>query len=414
MIRLLLSCLFFSGLFGQRIFEEFEKDRNNKYHYKETYRFDSVTDDGSYTLSIENVEGDIIVTGHQGSGVEMTITHKIRAITEKRAKRMVEQNKIAVYQNEDKHLIQIKSDEKLRYRQDVSTEFKLNLPINIHLNLETTGGDINVQYNQGESILKTSGGDIELKNLSGRIEAKTSGGDIESTNLEGLIRVHTSGGDIEIKHSDGQFNASTSGGDMEFLHLTGNVEAHTSGGSITLENIEGESISAKTAGGDINVEDVTANIEGKTSGGEINLENVNGNVNVSTSGGDIEIDELAGSLICYTSGGEIEGDDIIGTVDASTSAGDIELRLSYETDIKDYGVSLKTNAGDIMIQIPSGLPVNVDAEIYGSNSSQDLNSDIPLDVKTKDNRVIGSGSVKGGTIPMKLMASFGNITIELE
>ncbi len=414
MIRLLLSCLFFSGLFGQRIFEEFEKDRNNKYHYKETYRFDSVTDDGSYTLSIENVEGDIIVTGHQGSGVEMTITHKIRAITEKRAKRMVEQNKIAVYQNEDKHLIQIKSDEKLRYRRDVSTEFKLNLPINIHLNLETTGGDINVQYNQGESILKTSGGDIELKNLSGRIEAKTSGGDIESTNLEGLIRVHTSGGDIEIKHSDGQFNASTSGGDMEFLHLTGNVEAHTSGGSITLENIEGESISAKTAGGDINVEDVTANIEGKTSGGEINLENVNGNVNVSTSGGDIEIDELAGSLSCYTSGGEIEGDDIIGTVDASTSAGDIELRLSYETDIKDYGVNLKTNAGDIMIQIPSGLPVNVDAEIYGSNSSQDLNSDIPLDVKTKDNRVIGSGSVKGGTIPMKLMASFGNITIELE
>ena len=76
---------FTSILFGQKPAEVFEKDQDNKYHYRETYRFDSVPDIGNYTISILNVEGEIFVKGHSGSGAELMILRNIKSITEKKS-----------------------------------------------------------------------------------------------------------------------------------------------------------------------------------------------------------------------------------------------------------------------------------------------------------------------------------------
>ena len=213
-------------------------------------------------------------------------------------------------------------------------------------------------------------------------------------------------------NSDGKFNASTSGGDIEFLRLTGNINAQTSGGSITLKNIESESVECRTSGGDIRAEDISANLTARISGGQINLESIKGHVDVTTSGGDIDAEQITGSLTCHTSGGDIEGNGIIGSVDASTTAGDIELEISYDSSIKEYSFNLETQSGDIFIRVPTGLPVNVDAEIFGTGTVQDLNSDIPLSISSTKNRVIGVGQIQNGTIPLRLRATFGAITIE--
>ena len=414
MIRFMIFCQLTSFIFGQKIFEEFEKDRNNKYHYKETYRFDTVPDDGSYTILLESVEGDIRVRAHADTGAEITITRKIRASTEKKAKRSVKNEKILVFHMEVDQLIQIRPEKKTHYKRNMKTDYELKLPMNINLNLETIGGDIDVTDIRGEAILKTSGGDLDLENMMGRIEAHTSGGDIDVSRVEGLIRVHTSGGDIKIVNSDGQFNVATSGGALEFLHLTGNIDAQTSGGSIILENIEGETVECRTSGGNIRAEDISANLTARTSGGEIDLENIKGHVDVTTSGGDIDAEQITGSLICHTSGGDIEGKGIIGPVDASTTAGDIELELSYDSSIKEYSFNLETQSGNIFIRVPTGLPVNVDAEIFGTGTPQELDSDIPLNISSSENRVIGIGQIKNGTIPMRLRATFGTLTIKLD
>ena len=414
MIRLLIICQLSSLIFGQKIFEEFEKGQNNNYHSKETFRFDTVPDDGSYTILLESVEGDIEVRAHAGAGVEITITRKIRTATEKKAKRLVKDAKILVYHAEDNQLIQVRSEKKIYYKRNVQTEFELKLPMNINLNFEIAGGDIDVTDIRGESVFRTSGGDFDLENMMGRIEAHTSGGDIDVSRVEGLIRVHTSGGNIGIVNSDGKFNASTSGGDIEFLHLTGNIDAQTSGGSITLKNIESESVECRSSGGNIRAEDISANLTGRTSDGQIDLESIKGHVNVTTSGGDINAQQITGSLTCHTSGGNIEGNGIIGPVDASTTAGDIEMELSYDTSIKEYSFNLETQTGDIFIHVPTGLPVNVDAEIFGTGTVQDLNSDIPLSISSTKNRVTGIGQIQNGTIPMRLRATFGTITIEQE
>jgi len=414
MIRLLIICQLSSIIFGQKIFDEFEKGRNNNYHSKETFRFDTVPDDGSYTILLESVEGSIKVRTHTGAGAEITITRKIRARTEKKAKKLVKSAKILVYHLEDDQLIQVRSEKKIHYRRNVYTEFELKLPMNINLNLETTGGDIDVTDIRGESVFSTSGGDLDLENLMGRIEAHTSGGNIDVSRVEGLIRVHTSGGNIRIMNSDGKFNASTSGGDLEFLQLIGNIDAQTSGGSITFRNIESESVKCRSSGGDIRAEYISSNLTGSTSGGDIHLESIKGLVDVTTSGGDIKAQQITGALTCQITSGNIEGNVIIGPVDAYTTAGDIELELSYDTSIKDYSFNLETQSGDISIRVPAGLPVNIDAEIFGTGTVQDLNSDIPLNISSTENQITGIGQIQNGTIPLRLRATFGTITIEQE
>ena len=168
----------------------------------------------------------------------------------------------------------------------------------------------------------------------------------------------------------------------------------------------------RTSGGDIRAEDISANLTARISGGQIYLESIKGHVDVTTSGGDIDAEQITGSLTCHTSGGDIEGEGIIGPVDASTTAGNIELELSYDSSIKEYSFNLETRSGDIFIRIPTGLPVNVDAEIFGTGTVQDLNSDIPLSISSTKNRVIGVGQIQNGTIPLRLRATFGTITIE--
>ncbi len=137
-------------------------------------------------------------------------------------------------------------------------------------------------------------------------------------------------------------------------------------------------------------------------------------MNVTTSGGDINAEQITGSLTCHTSGGDIEGEGIIGSVDASTTAGDIELELSYDSSIKEYSFNLETRSGDIVVRVPTGLPLNVDAEIFDTNIPQELNSDIPLEILTSENRVTGIGQIQNGTIPLRLRATFGTITIKQE
>jgi hypothetical protein len=56
--------------------------------------------------------------------------------------------------------------------------------------------------------------------------------------------------------------------------------------------------------------------------------------------------------------------------------------------------------------------VNIDAELFGTGTSEELKSDIPLNISSTENRITGIGKIKNGTIPMRLRATFGTITIE--
>jgi hypothetical protein len=170
----------------------------------------------------------------------------------------------------------------------LSISFEVDCPINVDVNLATSGGGIHLQNLEGNLEFKTSGGGITVSDLKGKINGKTSGGGIKLTDCDGMISMKTSGGGIKANNAIGNIYLATSGGAIDLEQLNGTIKAHTSGGSINSSHIKG-SLEVSTSGGSIHLNNISGNLIAKTSGGGINADIVKlGEVlTLSTSAGNI-------------------------------------------------------------------------------------------------------------------------------
>jgi hypothetical protein len=141
------------------------------------------------------------------------------------------------------------------------------------------------------------------------IDLDTSGGAIEIEDLKGKVNAHTAGGSISVEDVEGDINIKTSGGSLALDNIIGEINAKTSGGSIKLKlptNPTKDS-KVKTSGGSITAylaKDVAVNLTAKTSGGRVSSEFA---VNGTTSKRKMEgtINGGGPELVLKTSGGSV-------------------------------------------------------------------------------------------------------------
>ena len=152
----------------------------------------------------------------------------------------------------------------------------MRVPQHCHLDLKTSGGNIEVQDVRGQSNLHTSGGNLRLANLEGDLVAKTSGGDIRASGITGQTQLGTSGGNIYLEDLSGDIDARTSGGNIDLLGVEGEIVAKTSGGNIEMRLVGPyKGVQASTSGGHIHCYvdgDLSANLNARTSGGRVTVD----------------------------------------------------------------------------------------------------------------------------------------------
>ena len=220
--------------------------------------------------------------------------------------------------------------------------------------------DINVP-SQFNLDLNTSGGDLEVKGeISGRIDGSTSGGSIQLGNVVGgPVEVKTSGGDISTGKIEGDGSLKTAGGDIAVGSVNGSLSVNTSGGNIQVETVT-KSLEAKTAGGDIIIGDVGGEARVSTSGGDVNVGKVTGKATLSTAGGDIELKGASGKVSAKTSGGDVKLQNITGSIDAKTAGGEVEAELIPSGK---GGSKLSTAGGDVRLYIDENSKATIEATI---------------------------------------------------
>ena len=109
------------------------------------------------------------------------------------------------------------------------------------------------------------------------LDVDTSGGAIEIEDLKGKVNAHTSGGSISVEDVEGDVNIKTSGGSLDIENVIGEINAKTSGGSIKLKlpNNPIQDTKVKTSGGSITAylaKDIAVDVSAKTSGGRVSSE----------------------------------------------------------------------------------------------------------------------------------------------
>lgn len=166
---------------------------------------------------------------------------------------------------------------------------------------------------QHDLELNTSGGGIEIGDLQGRVSARTSGGSLSFGHIAGPLEGKTSGGSIALKGCAAKASVSTSGGSIHIGETGGEVQAKTSGGSIHISRAQG-AVQAKTSGGSITVDEVLGPIDARTSGGSIRAQlsqQPQGPCYLGTSGGHVEVvlaADIGLQVDAHTSGGRVSTD----------------------------------------------------------------------------------------------------------
>lgn len=215
--------------------------------------------------------------------------------------------------NSDDEGVVVKSSIKDEYANkknlNIHTEFRISIPENYSVNINTGGGNVSVNSLTGEVSLNTSGGNIKLSKIVGGVNASTSGGNLIYNSILGNINSSTSGGNVKITGFNGSVNVSTSGGNMELEGMNGSVDASTSGGNIKLTYAgKNQGIDLNTSAGNINVrvpEDFDAEADLYTSLGSINSDFAKVDRETMSAKLKVRLNNGGSELKCVTSAGNI-------------------------------------------------------------------------------------------------------------
>lgn len=310
---------------------ESESSFIKEYKVKKPAGIDVFTSGGN--ISISGTESDIIevafIVSRRGRVFDMSL-EQLREIAD-----------VEISNNDSSLRIRVKDI----IHRGVSVGFIIKTPYETSANLNTSGGNIDVEDLIGNQSINTSGGNLYFNRLSGRIEANTSGGN------------------IKISHSIAEFNASTSGGNININDIKGKVDVSTSGGNIEANGLEPE-LKAHTSGGNIHISDVKGSTSVGTSGGSISLVQLSGSASAHTSGGSINASmiELSGNLVLETSGGGIDASIPSGMgLDLDLSGDHINTKLEkFSGTAKKQRIEGQINGGGNLIRLStSGGSVNL-------------------------------------------------------
>lgn len=220
-------------------------------------------------FAIDTDLGSVTVTGSESADVRLVVTSKRRDLDEL----------LRFTYQEDPGSVSVTARRKRGHLfpwigHHGSVHYEIRVPARTLLDVDTSGGAIQVSALRSEARLQTSGGRIVVRDLVGDLNGRTSGGGIELERIRGRVDVETSGGGIKAREIEGPVAADTSGGGVRLERVTGDIRAHSSGGGIHIFEAGGRVV-ADTSGGGIEATFARGNDRGgslETSGGGIQVE----------------------------------------------------------------------------------------------------------------------------------------------
>ena len=267
--------------------------------------------------------------------------------------------------------------------------------------------DISVQVPKRFNLeLETMGGDFEIDGVEGRMTGQTMGGGLKLSHLQGHIEMTTMGGKIRLTDSNLDGSVKTMGGEVLLQDVTGGVKGSSMGGNVTYKNVTLPS--GKSTGQEVVISSM---------GGEIEVDDAPSGANVHTMGGDIHIRSAADHVRAKTMGGDIDIDSVDGWVEATTMGGDMEVRVTGDPQQGRHDLDLRSMGGDITVWVPDGLSMDIDITVERTDRASSIVSDFELDIQNSSGRwghgrVRGTGVIAGGKHKIRIETAKGRVTLK--
>lgn len=172
------------------------------------------------TLEIENTNGTIDVRSHAGSTIQVTARRTARAVTEQRARELLNRTKLEESASSD--LVRLVTPRQgSSMGQHLEVRYEVKVPASIAVNLTTVNGKVELEGVTGAVALETVNGGVEARGISALRTAETVNGSI-SLQLAALspqgARIETVNGSVGVKLP------TATGADVSVRTVNGGIE----------------------------------------------------------------------------------------------------------------------------------------------------------------------------------------------
>ncbi|MGH9601180.1 MAG: DUF4097 family beta strand repeat-containing protein [Terriglobales bacterium] len=341
--------------------------------------------------------GGIEIEGTAQSNITYVVRKRAYKASEQEAKRILAAFQVRASRNAEAATLLGDWDDAYSHKK-LSVEFIVRLPRELQwVKAATEAGGVTVKNINGKVYAMTEGGGIWLDAITGPVAAETAGGGIDVGWLGSDATLQTAGGGVAVKSVKGKLVVETGGGGIAIGSAAGAVTVSTQGGGIAVDECGGN-LHAETQGGGIAVGSASGAVVLNTQGGSIHLNGAKGRVQASTMGGGMKLLNLTHGVNAETMAGSIIAEFVGGQATFTPS-------------------SLETMQGDVIVYLPAGLGVNLEADIDAADGHA-IRSDFPEVRITTDGGTMGPkqiyavGAINGGGPLLKLHTTSGSIVIQ--
>ena len=240
-------------------------------------------------LDLQNVAGDISVTGGGGDDVRIEAVKRVRHPNEAEAKVLL--SEIAIEVADRGGRVEVRTEYPRRRNWSGGVDFTLSVP------------------RDASVALRSVSGTVKVTNINGELRAETVSGDIIMMTAKKLRVAKTVSGDVEISESEAdELSLGTVSGDVIVNRLKGSgFDAQSVSGDLRLTDVEIDHASIRSVSGDIDYSGRLAR---------------NGRYQFQSHSGDIRVTPADAKGF---------------TIEASTFSGDVR---------SDYALTLQTSPGN--------------------------------------------------------------------
>ncbi len=144
-----------------------------------------------------------------------------------------------------------------------------------------------------------------------------------------------------------------------------------------------------------------------TASGDISLADLTGRVSVSTASGNVTVNDVSGEISASSASGNVRVGEIRGTVNASTASGDVNVEIAQLEGAGDMKFS--SASGNVRVRLPS----NLDANVFMSTASGDIETNFPIEVKRPEHGPSSQarGTLGSGSRTLRISSASGDVSL---
>jgi hypothetical protein len=246
---------------------------NGNFKYKGTrVEIETVDVDGVEVVEFMLGSEDVVVLTEEGRRAEFKIEKTYRANDRDYGEELLAEAEILFERRGGRLIVERKKERDLGLSRltkgYVSIDIEVGLPSDVHL-------DVN-----------TGSGDVEIADRGGRVDINTGSGDVEVGEADGGLKVNTGSGDVTIEAARHAVRLSTGSGDVSVGGIGGGASVHTGSGDVTIGKVAGD-VGVSTGSGDVEISNSMGSIDAHTSSGDVDLHRHTGSADIGTSSGDV-------------------------------------------------------------------------------------------------------------------------------